>query len=193
MVDVTAAICLGVLTLPVQGAVACAIRVKLGKPVLFRQERPGLHGRPFRLVKFRTMSDLTDAEGQLLPDEERVTRLGQFLRSTSLDELPELYNVVKGEMSLVGPRPLLMQYLEHYDEFEARRHDVRPGITGLAQVQGRNQTSWQGRFELDNVYVSDASFLLDARIVVQTLKAVVARTGVYNANLGPYERQKEID
>ncbi len=150
----------------------------LGRPVLFRQTRPGLNGKPFVLYKFRTMTDKTDAQGHLLPDEERLTRFGQFLRATSLDELPELFNVLKGDMSLVGPRPLLMEYLPLYSKEQARRHEVRPGITGWAQVNGRNALSWQDKFKLDVWYVDHVSFLLDLKILVMTLLKVLKREAI---------------
>ncbi|MFN3597237.1 MAG: sugar transferase [Rubricoccaceae bacterium] len=170
---------LGLLVLaPVLGAVALAVRVKLGSPVLFRQTRPGLSGRPFEMVKFRTMTDARDAQGRLLPDAERLTAFGRFLRSTSLDELPELWNVLRGEMSLVGPRPLLMQYLERYSPEQARRHEVRPGITGWAQVNGRNALSWEEKFALDVWYVDHQSFALDLRILWMTVRKVLAREGI---------------
>lgn len=163
---------------PLLGVVALLVRFKLGSPVLFRQQRPGLHGQPFLLLKFRTMTDARDIEGRLLPDSERLTPLGRFLRSTSLDELPELFNVLKGEMSLVGPRPLLMQYLERYTTEQARRHDVLPGITGWAQINGRNALSWEEKFKYDLWYVAHWSPLLDLKILLLTFLQVVKREGV---------------
>ncbi|MGI9860919.1 sugar transferase [Moorella naiadis] len=158
--------------------IALAVRVNMGGPVLFRQERPGLRGHPFFLYKFRTMRDLRDAEGLLLPDEMRLTRLGRFLRSTSLDELPELFNVLKGEMSLVGPRPLLMEYLDRYTPEQARRHEVKPGITGWAQVNGRNAITWEEKFKLDVWYVDNWSLGLDLKILGLTLIKVLKREGI---------------
>lgn len=160
--------------------IACAalVAILLGRPVLFRQERPGLHGRPFDLVKFRTMTDARDSDGRLLPDASRLTAFGRFLRSTSLDELPELWNVVEGKMSLVGPRPLLMEYLPLYSPRQARRHEVRPGVTGWAQVNGRNALSWEEKFALDVWYVDNRSFVLDLRILGLTVVRVFRRQGV---------------
>ena len=170
------------LSLPVWGTVvlvlATMVRARIGRPVFFRQVRPGLGGRPFELLKFRTMTDERDAQGVLLPDAERLTPFGQWLRSSSLDELPELLNVLRGEMSLVGPRPLLMRYLPRYSERHGRRHDVRPGLTGLAQVSGRNALAWADRFDLDVQYVENCSVVLDVRILVRTIKAVVSRSGI---------------
>ncbi len=157
---------------PVMACVGVAVRWRLGSPVLFRQTRPGLHGAPFVLLKFRTMSEGTGN------DEERMTRLGSLLRSTSLDELPELWNVLRGEMSLVGPRPLLMEYLELYDAEQYRRHDMRPGLTGLAQVSGRNETTWERRFAADIDYVDNWSLALDFRILAKTVVQVISRDGV---------------
>lgn len=157
---------------------AVLVRIQLGSPVLFRQMRPGLGGRPFRLVKFRTMLDSTDSQGQLLADAARLTPFGRFLRSSSLDELPELWNVVRGDMSLVGPRPLLMQYLDRYTPEQARRHEARPGITGWAQVNGRNALSWEQKFALDVWYVDHRSLLLDLRILWLTGIKVVRREGI---------------
>ena len=154
------------------------VRCKLGSPVLFRQLRPGLHGRPFRMVKFRTMTDERGADGELLPDAPRLTSFGRFLRATSLDELPELWNVLRGEMSLVGPRPLLMEYLPLYSPEQARRHEVRPGITGWAQVNGRNALSWEERFKLDIWYVDHRSLWLDLRILWLTVRKVIVREGI---------------
>jgi len=165
------------LSLPVQACVALLVRAKLGSPVLFRQRRPGLHGTSFEMVKFRTMADPDPARG-LVTDDERMTRLGAFLRSTSLDELPALVHVVRGEMSLVGPRPLLVRYLERYTPEQARRHEVRPGLTGLAQVEGRNDTTWDRRLALDVEYVETRSLALDLRILGRTVAAVLTRRGV---------------
>ncbi len=163
---------------PVLIALAAAIRWKLGSPVLFRQQRPGLDGRPFWLLKFRSMTDARAAAGVLLPDAERLTRFGRFLRSTSLDELPELINVLKGEMSLVGPRPLLMQYLDRYTPAQARRHEVRPGITGWAQVNGRNAITWEEKFKLDVWYVDNWSLWLDIKIIAMTVWKILKREGI---------------
>ncbi len=154
------------------------VRRKLGSPVLFRQVRPGLHGRPFMMVKFRTMTDERGADGELLPDAQRLTSFGRFLRATSLDELPELWNVLRGEMSLVGPRPLLMEYLPLYSPEQARRHEVRPGITGWAQVNGRNALSWEERFKLDVWYVDHRSLWLDLCILWMTVRKVIVREGI---------------
>lgn len=167
-----------VLLSPVIAAIALAIAVSIGRPVFFRQLRPGMNEKPFRMVKFRTMRDAQDASGRPLPDAERITPLGAFLRRTSLDELPELYNVVKGDMSLVGPRPLLMEYLDRYSPFEARRHEVRPGVTGWAQINGRNALSWPEKFAFDIWYVDNRSFLLDLRIIARTIGKVVRRDGI---------------
>ncbi len=163
---------------PVIALVALLVRVKLGSPVVFSQVRPGLGGQPFKMYKFRTMTDARDAKGQLLPDEVRLTAFGRFLRSTSLDELPELWNVLKGEMSLVGPRPLLMEYLPLYTQEQARRHEVRPGITGWAQVNGRNAISWEDKFRLDVWYVDHQSLWLDIRILWLTVRKVLVREGI---------------
>lgn len=158
--------------------VVMAVRMKLGSPIVFRQKRPGLNGSIFTMAKFRTMTDERSANGELLPDSQRMTRFGQFLRSTSIDELPELWNVIKGEMSLVGPRPLLVEYLNFYTTEQARRHDVRPGITGWAQVNGRNSLSWEEKFKLDVWYVDNQSFWLDIKILWLTVKKVLVREGV---------------
>jgi len=163
---------------PVLAAVALLVRARLGRPVLFRQLRPGLGGRPFVIYKFRSMADARAGDGTLLPDAARLTRFGRFLRSTSLDELPELVNVLKGEMSLVGPRPLRMSYLARYTSEQARRHEVRPGITGWAQVNGRNGISWQRKLELDVFYVDHLSARLDLRILGLTLVRLVRREGI---------------
>jgi len=163
---------------PVLLLVALLIRLTMGRPVLFRQLRPGLHGEPFELLKFRTMRDAVDARGMPLPDGERLTRLGRFLRASSLDELPELWNVLKGEMSLVGPRPLLMEYLPFYSAEQARRHEVRPGLTGWAQVNGRNALSWEEKFQLDIWYVDNRSLGLDLKILCLTVLKVLKRDGI---------------
>jgi lipopolysaccharide/colanic/teichoic acid biosynthesis glycosyltransferase len=174
---VISSIALSILALPML-AITLAVRVVLGKPAFFIQERPGLHGAPFKLIKFRTMRNAYDANGELLPDEERLTRLGRFLRATSLDELPELWNVLRGGMSLVGPRPLLMQYLPLYSAEQARRHEVRPGLTGWAQVNGRNMITWEEKFAFDVWYVDHQSFLLDLKILWRTLIKVLAAEGI---------------
>lgn len=163
---------------PLMGLIALAVRLRLGAPVLFRQQRPGLHGAPFTMLKFRTMTDACDADGKPLPDGERLTRLGRILRATSLDELPELVNVLRGEMSIVGPRPLLMAYLPRYNEQQVRRHEVRPGITGWAQVNGRNALSWDEKFALDVWYVDHMSLALDLRIAALTVWKVLRREGI---------------
>ena len=163
---------------PLLAAVALIIRIRLGRPVFFRQVRPGLRGEPFLVYKFRTMSDLRTADGRLLPDQVRLTGLGRFLRSFSLDELPELFNVLKGEMSLVGPRPLLMEYLSRYTPEQARRHGVLPGMTGWAQVNGRNALTWEQKFAHDVWYVDHWSMALDVRILAQTLVKTVLREGI---------------
>jgi lipopolysaccharide/colanic/teichoic acid biosynthesis glycosyltransferase len=163
---------------PVYVATAYKVSKNLGSPVLFRQTRPGLHGQPFEMIKFRSMKDSVDTDGNLLEDAERLTRFGKALRNTSLDELPELWNVIKGDMSLVGPRPLLMEYLPLYSEEQARRHKVRPGITGYAQINGRNAIGWQERFELDNWYVDNQSLWLDIKILLKTVKKVIVKDGI---------------
>jgi len=163
---------------PVLLVVAVLVRRKLGSPVVFSQVRPGLGGKPFRMYKFRTMTEAKGPNGELLPDDIRLTPFGRFLRSTSLDELPELWNVLKGEMSLVGPRPLLMEYLPLYTVEQARRHEARPGITGWAQVNGRNAISWEDKFRLDVWYVDNQSLWLDIRILWMTVKKVVVREGI---------------
>ncbi len=159
-------------------SLAVLVQIFLGSPVFFRQERSGLEGKTFVMIKFRTMTNRTDTSGALLPDSERLTRFGRFLRSTSLDELPELWNVVRGEMSFVGPRPLLVEYLPLYSKHQERRHEVRPGITGLAQVKGRNQLSWLEKFELDIWYIDNRTFSLDCSILFWTMKSVLARDGI---------------
>jgi len=173
---------LGLLALaPLIGILALIVRLRLGTPVLFRQTRIGLREKPFEFYKFRTMTDARDAEGNLLPDARRLTPLGRFLRSSSLDELPQLWNVLKGEMSLIGPRPLLPEYLPRYSIFQRRRHEVAPGITGLAQVKGRNTLSWEEKFRFDVWYVDHLSLAVDARILCMTLASVVKRRGISEA------------
>ena len=157
---------------------AIVVRVNLGSPIIFTQERPGKNGKIFKLYKFRSMSDKRDENGDLLPDKMRLNKFGKILRSTSLDELPELVNIIKGDMSLVGPRPLLVYYLDYYNDFENRRHEVRPGLTGLAQVHGRASLPWKKKFEMDVEYVDNVTFLMDVKIVLMTVKKVFAREGI---------------
>ena len=163
---------------PILLIVAILVKTKLGSPVIFKQERPGLNERIFKMYKFRSMTDAKDENGELLPDEERLTSFGKKLRSTSLDELPELFNIFKGDMSIVGPRPLMVSYLPLYNEFQKHRHDVRPGLTGLAQISGRNLLSWKERFEKDISYVENISFTLDMKIIFNTVKSVIKRDGI---------------
>lgn len=177
-VDLAGALLGLVVAAPALLVVALLIRLQMGPPVLFRQARPGWHGKPFVMFKFRTMTDRRDADGRLLPDAQRLTPLGRFLRRTSLDELPELLNVLRGEMSLVGPRPLLMEYLDRYTPEQARRHDVRPGITGWAQVNGRNALTWEEKFRLDVWYVDHWHLWLDLKILWLTLVKVARREGI---------------
>nr|WP_309592645.1 sugar transferase [Moraxella osloensis] len=167
-----------VLLSPVLAITAYKVKKELGSPVLFRQTRPGLHGKPFEMIKFRTMKDATDKEGNALPDSERLTEFGKKLRASSLDELPELWNVLKGDMSLVGPRPLLMEYLPLYSAEQAKRHNVRPGVTGYAQVNGRNSLSWEDKFKLDTWYVEHQSLWLDMKILLKTVKKVIIKDGI---------------
>ncbi len=157
---------------------ACLVACKIGRPIYFSQIRPGLHGKPFCMIKFRTMNNELDSDGHLLPDAQRLSSFGRFLRASSLDELPALWNVIKGDMSLVGPRPLLMEYLPLYTEEQARRHEVRPGITGWAQVNGRNAISWEEKFKLDVWYVENQSFFLDVKILALTILKVIKRDGI---------------
>lgn len=178
LMDISCSLLGIILLLPMMGIMAIIIRKKLGSPVLFEQVRPGLHGKPFTIYKFRTMKDARYKNGDPLPDEERLTAFGRFLRSTSLDELPELFNVIKGDMSLVGPRPLFTRYLERYDPEQARRHDVKPGITGWAQVNGRNDISWIEKFNLDIWYVDNWSLYLDLKIILLTVFVVIRRHGI---------------
>lgn len=180
LIDLAGATAGLVLAAPAMAAAAVAVRLSMGAPVFFRQERPGLLGRPFRLFKFRTMSDARGPDGNPLPDDQRLTRVGKFIRSTSLDELPQLLNVLRGEMSLVGPRPLLMCYLGRYNARQARRHEMKPGITGLTAVRGRNALTWAEKFEFDVQYVEQWSLALDAKILLETVGCVVTRGGVSN-------------
>ncbi|NAR69244.1 sugar transferase [Acinetobacter haemolyticus] len=170
-----------ILLSPLYFYVAHKVKKNLGSPVLFRQVRPGLHGKPFEMIKFRTMKDAVDAQGNPLPDSERLTPFGKMLRSTSLDEMPELWNVIKGDMSIVGPRPLLMEYLPLYNKEQAKRHDVRPGMTGHAQVNGRNAISWEEKFKLDTWYVENQSVWLDFKIMLKTVKKVIAKDDISEA------------
>ena len=176
--DIVVSSCALLVFSPVLLLIAILVRCQLGTPILYRQTRPGKDGRPFQILKFRTMRDAIGPDGLPLPDEERLGRFGQLLRSTSLDELPELWNVFRGEMSLVGPRPLLMEYLPLYSARQARRHEVRPGLTGWAQVNGRNALSWEQKFELDVWYVDKRSFVLDLKILLMTIAAVLRRSGI---------------
>jgi sugar transferase EpsL len=178
LIDMSAALVVLVVASPVLLIVAAAVRIKHGSPVLFRQTRPGLNGQPFEIFKFRTMTNARDAQGNLLPDAERLTSLGKFLRRTSLDELPEVLNVLKGDMSLVGPRPLRMRYLERYTPWQARRHEVKPGITGWAQINGRNGLDWESRFEMDVWYVDHWSLRLDIKILFLTVWTVLKQDGI---------------
>lgn len=177
-VDILLAALSLVLFWPILLVVSILVRIKLGSPVLFSQVRPGLHGKPFRMVKFRSMTDERDAAGNLLPDEQRLTRFGQFLRASSLDELPEIWNVLRGDMSIVGPRPLLVEYLPLYSPQQRRRHEVRPGITGWAQINGRNALAWKDKFDLDVWYVDHVSFALDWKIFWGTWAKIARRSGV---------------
>ena len=176
--DIAASTSALVVLSPVLAITAYKVKKELGSPVLFRQTRPGLHGKPFEMIKFRTMKDATDKEGNALPDSERLTDFGKKLRASSLDELPELWNVLKGDMSLVGPRPLLMEYLPLYSAEQAKRHNVRPGVTGYAQVNGRNSLTWEDKFKLDTWYVEHQSFLLDMKILLKTVKKVIIKDGI---------------
>lgn len=176
--DFICALCAIIILSPVMMITALLVRVKLGSPVLFTQDRPGLHGKVFKLYKFRSMTSETDANGNLLPDEVRLTSFGKKLRSTSLDELPELINMLKGDMSVVGPRPLLVRYLPLYNEHQARRHEVRPGFTGYSQVNGRNSITWEDKFNKDVEYVDHITFLGDWKIIFQTIGVVLNRSGI---------------
>lgn len=177
LLDILLSLCGIIVLSPVYLVLWVLVRIKLGKPSLFTQERPGKDGKLFKLYKFRSMTSERDASGELLPDEVRLTRFGKLLRSTSLDELPELFNILKGDMSLIGPRPLLVRYLPYYTEEESHRHDVRPGLTGYAQVNGRNALGWEERFAFDLEYVKNVSFLMDLKIIGMTVGKVLKRSG----------------
>ncbi len=177
-VDVIIASTALIVLFPLYAYIAYKVKKNLGSPVLFRQVRPGLHGKPFEMIKFRSMKDAADAQGNPLPDSERLTPFGKMLRSTSLDEMPELWNVIKGDMSIVGPRPLLMEYLPLYNAEQAKRHNVRPGMTGHAQVNGRNAISWEEKFKLDTWYVENQSLWLDFKIMLKTVKKVIAKDDI---------------
>jgi lipopolysaccharide/colanic/teichoic acid biosynthesis glycosyltransferase len=192
--DIVISVLMGAVLLPLMVIVAVAIRIRLGSPVVFTQERPGRAGKLFKLRKFRSMADLKDEQGRDLPDSERITRFGSFLRSSSLDELPELWNVIRGEMSLVGPRPLLPEYLPLYSEEQSRRHEVRPGLTGWAQVNGRNALSWEERFEMDVWYVDNRNFTLDLKIIWMTIWTILSRKDVSaegRVSMPPFTEKKE--
>ncbi|QJB49881.1 sugar transferase [Acinetobacter sp. NEB149] len=178
LLDIVIASSALVLLSPVYAFVAYKVRKNLGSPVLFRQVRPGINGKPFEMIKFRSMKDAVDEQGNPLPDSERLTPFGQMLRSSSLDEMPELWNVIKGEMSIVGPRPLLMEYLPLYNSEQAKRHNLRPGITGYAQVNGRNAISWEKKFELDTWYVENQSLWLDFKIMLKTVQKVLSKDDI---------------
>ena len=178
LLDIIIATIALILLSPLYVFVAYKVKKNLGSPVLFRQVRPGLHGKPFEMIKFRTMKDAVDAQGNPLPDSERLTPFGKMLRSTSLDEMPELWNVIKGDMSIVGPRPLLTEYLPLYNKEQAKRHNVRPGMTGHAQVNGRNAISWEEKFKLDTWYVENQSTLLDFKIMLKTVHKVIAKDDI---------------
>lgn len=167
-----------ILLSPLMLILAILVKVKLGSPIIFKQKRPGLNEKIFTLYKFRTMTDKTDEDGKLLPDSDRITRFGKFLRGTSLDELPELFNILKGEMAIVGPRPLLVEYLDYYNEEEKHRHDVRPGLTGLAQVNGRNSITWEEKFKQDISYIKNITLLNDIKIILETISKVFKREGI---------------
>jgi len=190
IIDLGVSIFALLLLLPVCLLIACLIKIFIGSPIIFKQARPGLNGKIFNMFKFRTMIDKCDEEGKVLPDKDRLTKFGKFIRTTSLDELPALYNVFNGSMSLVGPRPLLIEYLDLYSEEQARRHDVKPGITGWAQINGRNQINWKEKFELDVWYVNNQSFLLDIKIMLRTLKKVIQREGISHDNHVTMEKFK---
>lgn len=178
LLDIVLSLITIIILSPIYIIVAILVKTKLGSPILFTQERPGKNEKIFKMYKFRSMTDEKDEEGNLLPDEVRLTKFGKLLRSTSLDELPELFNILKGDMSIVGPRPLLVSYLPYYNEEEKHRHDVRPGLTGLAQVSGRNYIAWDDRFKKDVEYVNNQSFLLDVKVIINTIKIVLKKSDI---------------
>lgn len=178
LIDVVASTLVLVLFCWLYLILALIVRFHLGSPIIFTQDRPGKNGKVFKLYKFRSMSDKRDENGELLPDKMRLNKFGRILRSTSLDELPELFNIIKGDMSIVGPRPLLVKYLDHYNDHDMRRHEVRPGLTGLAQVSGRNAMSWKEKFEKDIEYADNLTFLMDVKVVLMTIKKVFVREGI---------------
>lgn len=186
--DILFSLILLIVLSPILLVLMIIVRIKLGSPIFFKQERPGKDGKIFTLYKFRTMTDKKNEKGELLPDSERLTSFGKLLRSTSLDELPELINILKGDMSFIGPRPLLVEYLELYNEEQKHRHDVRPGLTGLAQVEGRNLLSWEERFKLDVKYVGNVSFINDIKIIFKTIGVVFKREGVSSATSSTMEK-----
>lgn len=185
--DFFCASCAAVVLSPVLAGTALLVKYDCGTPIIFSQERPGRNGELFRLYKFRTMTDERDENGELLPDEQRLTKIGKFLRSTSIDELPELFNMIKGDMSIVGPRPLLAKYKDLYNEHQARRHEVRPGFTGLAQVNGRNSISWKEKFDMDVEYIKNINFKDDWKIIFKTLKTVIKREGIHSGTSATME------
>lgn len=188
--DFSASLIAVILLCPLLLIVATLIRVKLGSPIIFKQERPGLHEKIFTLYKFRTMNDKKDERGSLLPDSKRITKFGKFLRSTSIDELPGLLNIIKGDMSIVGPRPLLVEYLELYNSEQKKRHEVRPGLTGFAQIKGRNSISWEDKFKLDIIYVNNVTFFRDIGIILKTIFIVLKREGINATNSTTMEKFK---
>lgn len=192
MLDFVLSLIAFIILSPIMLIIYILVRIKLGKPAIFKQKRPGKNEKIFRLYKFRTMTDERDENGKLLPDEKRLTKFGKFLRSTSLDELPELINIIKGDMSIIGPRPLLVEYLEFYTEQESHRHDVRPGLTGLAQVSGRNSITWDDKFKKDIEYINNLTFLNDIKIFFTTIGKVIKRDGISQDGEATMENLKEI-
>lgn len=192
VLDFTLSLIALIILSPIYLVLAILVRIKLGSPIIFKQERPGLNEKIFTLYKFRTMTDEKDENGKLLPDEVRLTKFGKFLRSTSLDELPELINIIKGDMSIVGPRPLLVEYLPYYTETEKHRHDVRPGLTGLAQVSGRNAITWDEKFKIDIEYVNNIGFVYDCKIILKTIYTVIKKEGISQEGNATMENLKEV-
>ena len=189
--DVVLSVIALIVLLPVLAVVAVLVRIKLGSPVLFKQERPGKDEKPFVMYKFRSMTDARDENGELLPDEMRLTKFGRLIRNLSIDELPELFNIVRGDMSIIGPRPLLVEYLPLYNETQKHRHDVRPGLTGLAQVNGRNMVDWDDRFRYDIEYIQNITFINDIKIIIQTIKIVIKKTGISSVHSATMEKLGE--